>query len=144
MVLSASNPVLAAMFRHGTKESQTLVVEIEDISAEVFQQVLQYLYTGTAKKMKEMATELLVVADKYQIDPLKKECACALGKTLSAENAVGVLVLSHDHSCPDLQQYAMAFIAKNCKAVCARPEWMELMEKYPKLCFQTTKLMVGI
>lgn len=45
-ILSASSPVLAAMFQHNTQEAQTRRVRIEDVSFDIFNQFLFYLYAG--------------------------------------------------------------------------------------------------
>ena len=51
-IVAARSPVLAAMFQNDFKESHTKIVKIEDTTVDVFQQFLNYLYTG---KMEEMA-----------------------------------------------------------------------------------------
>ena len=142
-MLTVSSQVLAAMFQHDLKESQSRVVEVVDILPDVFEQVLQYLYTGKVKEMDKLAVDLLEAADKYQIDTLKKECGLSLAENLAVDNAAKVLVLAHLHSCSELFEEALDFMAGNAKAVCSRPDWMELIKKYPELAFQATQLMDG-
>lgn len=140
----AGSPVLAAMFRHDFQESRSRIIEVSDIKPEVFQQLLQYLYTGTAKELAKMAEDLLAAADKYQVDLLKEECAALLAKKLRLDNVIRVLVLAHLHSCPDLYQSSLNFIAKNAKSVCAHPDWMELIKNHPELCLHATQRIAGI
>ena len=116
---------------------------MEDVSPEVFQQVLQYLYTGTAKEMEKLAMDLLVAADKYQIDSLKEECASSLKKKLAVDNAVRILVLARLHNCPELLQSTLNFMAMKAKAIVALLDWEELTKKYPDLCLEATRLMVA-
>ena len=144
MLTSAGSPVLAAMFHHDCKESRNLVVNVEDVSAEVFQEILQYLYTGTAKKMDKLAMDILVAADKYQIDSLKEECVSTLSKKLAIDNAVNILVLAHLHNCPELLQSTLDCMVENANAVIALPDWKELMKNFPDLCLKATQLMVAL
>ena len=143
LLASADSPVLAAMFQHDCKESRNLVVEMEDISPEVFEEVLQYLYTGSIKEMDKLAMDLLVAADKYQIESLKKECASALSKKLTVDSAVRIFVLAHLHNCLELGQSSLTFIAKNAKAIVALPDWLDLVMNYPKLSVEATQAMLG-
>ena len=117
MLTSAGSPVLAAMFQNDCKESRNLIVEVEDISAEVFQEVLRFLYTGSAQNMNTLAMDLLVAADKYQIESLKQECTSTLSKKLAAEKAVRILILAHLHNCPELRKLTLDFIAENGEAI---------------------------
>ena len=141
-MLSTGSPVLAAMFQHDLKESQSRVIEIADISPKVFQEVLRFLYSGTAKEMDGMAMDLLVAADKYQIDALKNESASILVKNLAVDNATKILVLAHLHSCPKLFEETLDFMSKNSEAICSRSDWMTVITNYPELAFQATQKMV--
>ena len=140
MLVSAGSPVLAAIFHHDCKESRNLVVEVEDISADVFQ---QYLYTGSAKKMENFASDLLVAADKYQIEPLKKKCASFLTEELTVDNATGILVLVHLHDCPELLQSALDCVVENPMDSVALLDWKNLVKNYPELCVQVTQIMLA-
>ena len=139
----ADSPVLAAMFHHDCKESRSLVVEVEDVPVEVFQQVLQFLYTGTAKEMQTFAMDLLVAADKYQIESLKKECASSLLKALAVKNAVRILILAHLHNCPELRKSTLNYMARNAKAIVAFKDWLDLVKNYPELSVEATQAMLG-
>ena len=142
MLTSADSPVLAAMFHHDCKESRNLIVEVEDILPEVFQEVLRFLYTGSVKAMDTLAMDLLVAADKYQIESLKQECSSALSKKLAVGNATGILVLAHLHSCSKLFKSTLDFIAKNAEAIVELPDWRDFVKHHPDLCVEATKVMV--
>lgn len=52
------------MFQHEMEERKMNRVEIADISADVFKEMLSFLYTGSAPNLDHMAAELLAAADK--------------------------------------------------------------------------------
>ena len=150
LILTSGSPVLAAMFQNNFIENRERIVLINDIEVKVFENLLRYIYVGecalleNAKPDESKIADLLVAADKYAIDSLTEECETHLSQTLSVENAAKYLVLAHLHNCPKLRQSALNFMGKNAKAVCSREDWLEMMKSYPELCFQATKLMVGI
>lgn len=145
MIIAAGSSVLAAMFEVDLEEKTTRNVNIEDIRPAVFKQLLNYLYIGVAPDIENenMTADLLVAADKYAVEPLKLECATILCREIKVENAVRLLILAHLHSVSDLFQTALDFIAKNGREVCSRLEWLDLIENYPRLCFQATQLMLA-
>ena len=60
LILSARSPVFAALF----VEMQESKVTITDVSADVLQEVLRYIYTGKVEALKDNADKLLAAADK--------------------------------------------------------------------------------
>ena len=67
-ILGSQSPVFDAMFQADTfKESKEGRVEIPDIDADVFEQLLAWIYTGKVDIERTFALELLVAADKVNI-----------------------------------------------------------------------------
>lgn len=148
MIVASCSPVLAAMFDNDFKESHERIVDIKDFTPDTFSRLLRFMYTGDASLetdvTEEGITELLIAADKYAVETLKKECAQYLSRNLKVENAARFLVLAHLHNSCVLHESTLEFMSKNAKAVCSRKDWMDLIKNYPELCFQATQLMVGL
>ena len=64
LILSSSSTVFAAMFVHDLEESKQSRVVITDISPEVAEAMVQYIYNGKIDSMEKYAMELLEAADK--------------------------------------------------------------------------------
>ncbi len=146
LILASGSPVLAAMFENDFKEKQKRVANITDIKANIFENLLQYIYTGEVAletEVKDVA-DLLVAAEKYAVETLKEECALYLSLDLKVENAARYLVLAHLHNSTVLHEATLQFMSENSKAVCSRKDWMDIIKNYPELCFQATQLMVGL
>ncbi|XP_065203295.1 speckle-type POZ protein-like [Planococcus citri] len=78
-ILAARCPVFKAMFKNdSSKNEQNCVIEIKDIDENIFQEVLRYIYTGKVENLSDIALELMIVAQKYDLGPLKKACLNAL------------------------------------------------------------------
>jgi hypothetical protein len=146
LILASGSPILAAMFENDFKEKQERVAHITDIKANIFENLLQYIYTGEAALETEVedVSELLIAADKYAVETLKEECAVYLSNDLKVENAARYLVIAHLHNSTLLHESTLQFMSQNAKAVCSRKDWMDIIKTYPELCFQATQLMVGL
>lgn len=142
LIVASGSPVMAAMFQNNFKENRERVVEINEIAANVFEDLLRYIYTGETDFRNMEVDKLLVAADMYGIDSLKEECASHLSKNLTIENVLGILVLAHLHNSQGLYEAALNFMSKNAKAVCSRKDWMVVIKKYPELSFAAMQLMV--
>lgn len=144
-ILANASPVFLAMFQHNFKENCNRIVYIEDVRPIIFKSLLEYIYTGSVSTLSEdhFEEDLLIAAEKYGILCLKEECSTAIGKKLSEENVIPVLILAHRHSASKLFQMAMDFMARNRQKVCSLPDYEELMEFHPKICLQVTRYMLG-
>lgn len=117
-ILAARAGYFAAMFEHETKEKKENRVEITDVDAEVLTEMLQFIYTGKVPSMDKYAVELLAVADKYQLEPLKVICEEALCSKLAPENfdlVQNFLLLADLYNASKLKTKVLDFIRKYVK-----------------------------
>jgi BTB/POZ domain len=145
-IIAASSPVFSAMLEDGKfKEAQTRIIEIEDTEFNVFRQLLSYLYTGEAPKMKKpkITEPLFIAADKYQVVKLKSECEACLISNLTVENAIHHLALAHLLSAPKLKEAALDSLVEHRHKFWKRTEWKELNKSYPDLFYEACDRMVN-
>ena len=135
VILGARSPVFDAMFQHDMKENKTNETEITDVTPAAFKALLRFIYTGHCE-VGNLAEELLVAANKYDIQDLKQICAKELGMQLTVDNAVRLLMLSDLHQSEDLKNSAMRFINKNAPAVMRKPSWPAFSKSHPILILQ--------
>ncbi|KAI6241068.1 BTB domain-containing protein [Aphelenchoides fujianensis] len=77
--------------------------------------------------------QLLVAADKYDVQPLKDFSVDRLVALLDEENACRRLILAFVHNAPKLREHAVNFAAYALPAVFTAPEWTELTANNAKL-----------
>ena len=137
------SPVLAAMFQGHFKEGRSNCVNIDDIDCNVFEQLLHYIYTGTAPLCDEqtMTEPLFLAADKYQMEGLKDVCVNILIDKLSLENVVHFLVVGHLYSAPTIEEASFQCLVKHRGKVWSRPEWTDLMTSYQDLFVKACRRM---
>ncbi len=85
-VLATCSSVFRAMFETNMTEKAERILTISDISPQVMSDLLEYIYTGkTASQTDEHIQNLLVAADKYDIQELvgicEKKLICSLTPT---------------------------------------------------------------
>lgn len=132
-VLAARSPVFAAMFEHDTIERTQNRVDIPDVDPDVFRDLLQFIYTGRAPNLDDMAADLLVAADKYALDQLKALCEECLCSKLTVETAAELFFLADLHSAGLLKTCAMDFINEHAADVAQTPGWLAIVAQHPQL-----------
>lgn len=91
-ILAARSLVFKKMFVSNMKEARTNIVYINDIKAEIFEEMLRFIYTGKVSEYFQVfALELFEAAHKYEIEDLMEICKNAISENLSDENAADFL-----------------------------------------------------
>uniref|UniRef100_A0A2K6CQ86 MATH domain-containing protein n=1 Tax=Macaca nemestrina TaxID=9545 RepID=A0A2K6CQ86_MACNE len=90
-----------AMFEHEMEE-----MEINDLDADIFKEMMRCINTGKGLNLDKMAENLLAAADKH----LKVMCEEALSSNLSIENIADTLVLADLHFAEQLKAQAIDII----------------------------------
>eukprot|EP00951_Prasinocladus_malaysianus_P049117 scaffold666083_cov76-Prasinocladus_malaysianus.AAC.1 len=85
--LSEDSDAFAAMFNSGYRETTSSAgIEIPNISYQVFEAMMNCIYTGSVEIKQEIAEDLLQVADQYLLNGLKHLCEIAISGALTVEN----------------------------------------------------------
>lgn len=116
-ILAARSEVFAAMFEHDRLEKRSNVVEIQDVSYDIMRQVFEYLYTGSVCASGNTAGDLLIAANKYCIDGLKKLCEKILNCNLTIDNALECLTLADAYNADHLKAKSIEFILEHAEQV---------------------------
>ncbi|XP_058792339.1 speckle-type POZ protein-like [Phymastichus coffea] len=109
-ILTARSPIFAAMFEHDTMERQQNAVDIKDVEFNVLKEMLRFIYADRIEITDKSTSDLLIAADKYQIEGLKEHCVQLLSDNISVENVAEVLVIADRHNVASLKTRAMNFI----------------------------------
>uniref|UniRef100_A0ACD5YAB8 Uncharacterized protein n=1 Tax=Avena sativa TaxID=4498 RepID=A0ACD5YAB8_AVESA len=147
LVLAARSPVFKAELYGPMAESKMTSITIQDMEASTFRSLLHYMYHGSllnADKTDVSSTvaeyqHLLVAADRYGVEMLKKICEdklCANGITV--DSVVSLLELAEDHVCSKLKARCFDFLADgdNFKVVVTSGEYLQLMQSFPNLLIE--------
>ena len=144
-ILIARSQVFAAMFDHPSKEKMTGIVDVTDIEPDVFEELLNYIYTGRvpSEQMEQLAIELLAAADKYQLEKLKKTCGKYLSYGMSPENCIKLLLLvDENNSAYYLREKAVEYIRQNRGQVMKTESWKKLAKKKPTFVVSIMEMLL--
>ncbi|CAH0557082.1 unnamed protein product [Brassicogethes aeneus] len=104
LTLACCSPVFETML-YGDMCSNE--IEIDDIAPEVFQKVLDFIYTDSLVfTSMENAWQTFYVAEKYLIENLSKKCLAYIGKNITMES----LVMCYEYA----EMYEKVEIKKKC------------------------------
>ncbi|KAF6200762.1 hypothetical protein GE061_005207 [Apolygus lucorum] len=132
LVLAANSKVFESMFSHNMLESSTNQVTIPDCEPEVFSELLKFLYTKRVDNVKLFARELLVCADKYGLEQLKKVCEMSIGEEIKKSNAVDILILADMYNSENLKNKVLDHISNYAWCITQAPSWNKMLG-HPKL-----------
>ncbi|KAJ8683076.1 hypothetical protein QAD02_018868 [Eretmocerus hayati] len=111
-ILALKSDVFKSMFTHRMTENEDGIVNIDDLDAEVMEELIYYIYTGKTKNLSKIPRELFEAAHKYQIHDLEEKCKEHVIFNLNFENAVDVLQMASVYDLPDLREKVSNFIEK--------------------------------
>ncbi|KAJ3685524.1 hypothetical protein LUZ61_014688 [Rhynchospora tenuis] len=114
-VLAARSPVFKVQLLGSMMESKMDTIFIEDMRADVFKIMLQFIYTDMLPSEVEVSIEiaqhLLVAANRYGLERLRLICEKKLCDSLDVESAATTLVLAKQHNCGQRKDICIDFVA---------------------------------
>ncbi|XP_075693923.1 kelch repeat and BTB domain-containing protein 4 isoform X2 [Rhinoderma darwinii] len=126
LVLSAQSCFFRSMFASNLKEGRNRVIQLQDVSASVFQLLVDYIYHGTVKLRLEELQETYEVADMYQLISLFQECSRFLVRTVQVKNCLQIMWLSDQHSDTSLYTAAKHCAKTHLSQLCDTEEFLNL------------------
>lgn len=131
-VLALASTYFHAMFTQDTKESKDRVVNFSndpDINSEVFSGFLDFIYNiKNFSELGEVALELLILADKFDVKVLQKHCEQYLSEVIDKNNISKILILSNKCNSKFLKDRAIAFAKTDLSVLTNSVEFSELLK----------------
>ena len=149
-VLSSQSEVFKAMIKNKSlTEKKTGIIEIEenDISSDVMEQLVYFLYhdkVNNALLRSVHLTDLLLAADKYNIQGLLDECCKHFESKLSLQNALDILVLAETTNQKKLFNSASRFVGKNLGSLDKSSSYQEMVNENPKMFTRVFSKMLEV
>jgi hypothetical protein len=145
-LLAFHSEVFRSMFEQKcTLEAQCGVVNITDSKVESVSAMLEYVYTGSVSPgMLADAEDILAVADKYAIIPLKELCENYLADTLNDKTVAYMAAFSDTYSAEILQKACVKYIAAHQKDVLQTAEWKEFKSAHSHLASDLLESVLSV
>ncbi|KAK6939944.1 BTB/POZ domain [Dillenia turbinata] len=130
------SPVFRAMLENQMEEGLGGTIKISDVSHDALHAFVNYLYTAEACLDDQMARDLLVMAEKYQVKHLKVYCEKFILSKLNGGNSLSSYAFAHQHNAKHLLDAALLLIVDNMDKLTKLEEYKELKEKDPQLVLE--------
>ena len=134
-ILRTRSPVFERMFQQDMKESSTRELIIDDIKKDTVQAMLEYIYTGEVTMKVKNESELIYVADKYELAGLLELCFHKLSD-VEENMVVDILILADRHNLEDFKKVAMQRILMNKSKFVKNKEFVEKINQTPLLLME--------
>ncbi|KAK3930686.1 BTB and MATH domain-containing protein 43 [Frankliniella fusca] len=130
LVLCARSPVFRSMFTLNFKEAKEMVVHVKDARPEAFDKFLEYLYSGQVQDFEQMELQILLIADRYQVEDLKILCQIEMFDKVNTSNVLETLVLADKVNAQLLKKNALSVAVDNIGVVMASPSWKDFHREH--------------
>uniref|UniRef100_A0A3B4A2Q3 BTB domain-containing protein n=1 Tax=Periophthalmus magnuspinnatus TaxID=409849 RepID=A0A3B4A2Q3_9GOBI len=128
LVLAASSPYFSALFSGGMRESEKEEVQILGVEREVFEVLLDFIYTGLISITVENVQELMVAADMLQLTEVVSICGEFLKGHIDPSNSVGIFQFLEQISCMDMLEFTENYIHVHFLEVCTTDDFKGLLK----------------
>ncbi|NXA37598.1 KLH29 protein, partial [Eudromia elegans] len=95
--------------REGSRSGEKLELAMSNLTADVLELLLEFVYTGSLIIDSANAKTLLEAASKFQFHTFCKVCVSFLEKQLTASNCLGILAMAEAMQCTELYNMAKAY-----------------------------------
>ena len=133
IILSARSPVFSAMLESGMLEEQKGRVKIEDAEVVILKELLRYLYTGKIGPDFREYKELMILANKYDVEDLMDDAGSKILETLTEENALELGIFGETHNSNVLLNASAKIIQENPSVETLPDGWDQQLEGCPRL-----------
>jgi len=132
--LSAKSPVFKAMFQtmkndENTGSNEKLVLEEIEFSNDVVKRILFYLYSGIEPDVDNWGKEMLLFAQKYQLEDLTMSLGSKLISTLNDDNCIEYMKLGDLVHVKELKEASLRFIMKDLDSYFEKKNWKKDFEQ---------------
>ncbi|CAH1239521.1 IPP [Branchiostoma lanceolatum] len=128
-VVAACSPYFAAMLGGGMSEAHRGQVELHAVEPDVFNMLLDFMYTGSIDVTVGNVQDLLAAADMFQLPDVISACTSFLRCQLHPSNAIGIYMYAEAHACQDLCSASLAYIQSHFSQVTREEEFFNVSKE---------------
>jgi len=127
-VLAAASPFFLSLLISDMRESKEhlIRIELEEATASVMEDVLQYVYTGNVSITEDNAHNLMATADYLLLPGLKTVVGRYLTENLATENCISYYYFAVKYQCEELKEEARGMINSDFSAVMETEDFLSL------------------
>ena len=101
-------------------------VNVTNVTAQTFQKLLDFMYTGVITITPENVEDLLRGSSMLLMDKMKRKCSQYIMSLVNANNCLGILSISDELSCNELYNKALKVTEKYFSDISEHPDFLQL------------------
>lgn len=128
-ILAARCAPFYSMFMGEMRESSDNEIVIPNIEPDVFQSIIEFLYTGTLELEVASVFQIYKAADQYLLEDVKMACRSFIHQSLTLDHAL--VLLENARSCKfmDIYQVCLGYAAANASSLFKTLAFLDLTEE---------------
>jgi hypothetical protein len=130
VILATVSPHLQALFSNDTAESQSRVVELQQLSWAGVKAIVDFAYTGTVALSGSTVVSIIQAANLLQVEAVEQAAVDFLAERLDAGNVLSAMALGAHYSagaiCRGLRDKSRGWLQRNFALVAAEPSFLAL------------------
>jgi len=143
-ILSARSPVFSAMFNSDMKEKGLERVDLPEITPDIFNALLRFIYTDRVKLTDGNVEPLLALANQYLLPSLKSKCEQFIIKQLTTENCIEMLTLADLHNAPRLKKMTQELFRSRHTEIRKTETWKVLKISHPDIACNVMEQLLDL
>ncbi|XP_044755911.1 actin-binding protein IPP [Coccinella septempunctata] len=125
-ILAASSPYFQAMFTGELSEKNKNEIELHGISAEIFEVLLEFIYSGSVHINQNNVQDVFFAGDMLGLTDIVESCTKFLVRELQPQNAIGFYRFADDLNAKELKSESEKYIQLNFVKVSGEDEILQL------------------
>ncbi|XP_019630540.1 PREDICTED: uncharacterized protein LOC109474632 [Branchiostoma belcheri] len=126
LVLSTASPYFRAMFTSDMAESRQNTVVLQGLDADMFEEILSYIYSGTLHVSLDRVQPLYQAADLLQLDYVRDTCSSYMAMNVERSTCVDLYKFAEVFSVRNILNPCLQYIVKNFTEVSSSEEFYSL------------------
>ncbi|XP_076164202.1 TD and POZ domain-containing protein 2 isoform X2 [Ptiloglossa arizonensis] len=125
------------------KDHYMFSLELLDLSKELTEELLQYIYSDHVDNLDNLAPQLLSLAERFCLQGLKELCERNLIETITSENIASRLLVADEFSCLSLKRASLAYCEENITVLNKSLAWKMMEHVNPELFNEVCEANIG-
>ncbi|XP_078683971.1 kelch repeat and BTB domain-containing protein 2-like [Branchiostoma floridae x Branchiostoma belcheri] len=126
LVLSAASSYFRAMFTSDMAESRQETVLLQGLDADVLEEILSYIYSGTLHVSLDSVQHMYHAADLLQLDYVRDTCSSYMVRNVERSNCVDLYKFADVFSVKTVMKACLQSIARNFTEIASSEEFCSL------------------
>lgn len=141
--LAACSPYFLALFTSEMKEKTSSQIQLRGVEADVFQMILDFLYSGQISLNENNVTELYPAAKLFQLELLHKVCCDYFINQLCSSNCIGIWKYARRYSDSFLEKSAWDYLTAHFTELVGCEEFLSLDSSDLGMILSSDELELG-